>query len=172
MVSCNNGFQSIPVELVVEILLYLQLRDLASCRRVNRRLNSTIENSQIIQHQIDAAIDNPDSTLSLSGRRDALYLRQQAWDTCKPQHTTTYETCPSDDGHPLTGLVVQNGIYFMLRHDIDHNQESVAYRPRPQPNQPLDGKWSYLTVLQRNDHCKTVDFAVSLENDLVAVGIQ
>jgi len=40
------------------------------------------------------------------------------------------------------------------------------------PNQHLDGGWSYLTPLRKEDHYKTIAFAICLESDLVAVGIR
>jgi F-box domain len=163
--SQDHGFQSFPVELVIDILLHLSLHDLTTCRRVNRTLNSIINDSQAIQHLIDTVVagvvDNPNSTLSLSERRAALARRQKAWDTGTPQCITTGKNSDLPD-------VNQSGLYFKLF------QNHVAYRLPPPPNQAWDGSWSCLSPLPRRDLSTTaVALAVCLEeNDFVAVGIR
>jgi hypothetical protein len=162
--SQDHGFQSFPVELVIDILLRLSLHDLTTCRRVNRTLNGIINSSQAIQHLIDTIVagvmDNPNSALSLSERRAALARRQKAWDTGTPQCFTTGKDSDLPD-------VNQNGLYFKLY------PNHVAYRSPPHPNQAWDESWSRLSPLPRRDRSKIVAFAVCLgENDLVAVGIQ
>lgn len=162
------NFQSIPVELLVKILLYLSLHDLMSCRCVNRTLNAIVGDTQSIQHQIDTAIagvvDSPNTSLSLSERRDALACRQEAWDTFKPRYTTTSKTRPD---------IIQNGIYFKLYHHNLNFPNSVAYCSPPQLNQKLDEMWLYLNPIQRADEYKNIAFAACLEkNDLVAIGIR
>jgi hypothetical protein len=162
--SQDNGFQSFPVELVIDILLRLSLHDLTTCRRVNHTLNSIINDSQAIQHLIDTVVagvvDNPNSDLSLSERRAALARRQKAWDTGTPQCITT--SLP-----PYLLEVNQNGIYFKLW------PNHVNYCSPPPPNQTLDGPWSRLDPLPRRDYSEIIALAVCLEeNDLVAVGIQ
>jgi hypothetical protein len=162
--SQDHGFQSFPVELVIDILLRLSLHDLTTCRRVNRTLNSIINSSQAIQHLIDTVVagvvDNPNSDLSLSERRAALARRQKAWDTGTPQCITTSQS------HCIPHLN-QNGLYFMW--DIDR----VAYRSPPHPDRVWDKSWSHLSPLPRRDLSKIITFAVCLEeNDLVAVGIR
>jgi hypothetical protein len=71
---------TLPTELIIDILSCLSLHDLTSCR-VNRHLNSIINSSERLQHKIDTAVagvvDNPNSTLSLLERRDALARRQR-----------------------------------------------------------------------------------------------
>jgi len=83
-VANHSSFLSIPEELLIETPC-LSFHDLASCRRVNCALNSIIDNSTLLQHQIEKAIagvmDNPYSNLSLIDRRAALSRRQEAWDT-------------------------------------------------------------------------------------------
>jgi hypothetical protein len=163
----DNGFQSFPVELVIDILLRLSLHDLTTCRRVNRTLNCIINSSQAIQHLIDTivagVVDNPNSDLSLSERRAALARRQKAWDTGTPQCTIQCITT-SRPSHPL--IVKQNGLYFKLY------PLHVAYRSPPHPNQAWDESWSRLSPLPRRDPSKIIALAVCLEeNDLVAVGI-
>ena len=169
----NRSLQSLPTELVVKIIMYLPLHDLASCRRLNRTINGIVESSQWIQHHISVVaagvIDNPKSTLSLPDRRDALTCRQEAWDTCKPQRTTTRCLAQS---FCLFALLRQNGIYFMLHHPHADDRHSVAYCLPPQPNQHLDGGWLYLTSCWKEDHYETITFAICLESDLVAVGIR
>jgi hypothetical protein len=163
--SQDDRFQSFPVELVIDILLRLSLHDLTTCRRVNRTLNSIINDSQAIQHLIDTivagVVDNPNSDLSLSERRAALARRQKAWDTGTPQYITTSKGfCDLPDFH-------QNGLYFKLY--LNH----VAYRSPPHPNQAWDDSWSRLSPLPRRDRSKIIALAVCLEeNDLIAVGIQ
>jgi len=87
---------TLPVELGINILSFLPLHDLVSCRLVDRKLNDIINDSQYLQHQIDTAIagvvDNPNSNLSLLARRRALAQRQVAWDTCQPQNTTSLKS--------------------------------------------------------------------------------
>jgi F-box domain len=162
--SQDHGFQSFPVELVIDILLRLSLHDLTTCRRVNRTLNSIIDSSQAIQHLIDTIVagvmDNPNSALSLSERRAALARRQKAWDTGTPQCITTGKDSDLPD-------VNQSGLYFAWCND------HVAYRSPPHPNQAWDDSWSHLSPLPRRDRSKIIALAVCLEeNDLVAVGIQ
>ena len=165
--QCHN--QSIPVELVTEILLYLPFNDLASCRRVNRTLNDIINSSAYFQHQFDTAlagiVDNPNATLSLPERRHALALRQEAWNNYKPQHI---ETSNHESYFPN---FIQNGIYFRLHHPDFYN--SVAYRWPSRSKQSLEGLWSCLSPLPRQNDYDIDALAVCLEeNDLVAVGIR
>jgi hypothetical protein len=167
--SQDNGFQSFPAELIIDILLHLSLHDLTTCRRVNRTLNSIISGSQAIQHLIDTVVagvvDNPNSDLSLSERRAAFARRQKAWDTGTPQCITT-----SKDPPLLISLENMNliGLYFALC------ENSVAYRLPPHPNQGWDDdSWSHLSPLPRRGFSRAIAFAVCLEeNDLVAVGIR
>jgi hypothetical protein len=83
----------LPEELVVVILSNLAVSDLVSCRCVSRRLNGIIDSSGQLQHFINTAVagvmDNVNSPLSLIERKEALYRRQEAWDTLQPQRTTT-----------------------------------------------------------------------------------
>jgi hypothetical protein len=167
MDSRHHGFQSFPVELVIDILLRLSLHDLTTCRRVNRTLNCIINSSQAIQHLIDTVVagvmDNPNSALSLSERRAALARRQKAWDTGTPQCITEWIMTSKVSRLPD---VNQNGIYF--RQSRNH----VDYCSPPPPKQGLDEPWPRLGLLPRRDRSKIVAFAVCLgENDLVAVGI-
>lgn len=161
-------FRSFPVELVLDILLYLPIRDLTSCQCVNRAIHSLIENEESIQHRMETVImgvmDNPRSSLSLCERRVALARRQQAWDTLKPQITTT-----STGGDHLPDIV-HNGIHFKLFHRDFPN--AVGYRLPQKPGDKLSGTWSYLPTRTGDDY-ENSTVAVSLEdNDLVAIGIQ
>ncbi len=95
-VSCSIATDAdsvFPEELVVKIFSSLPVPDLISCRRVNRYLNGIIDSSKQLQHRIDTAVagvlDNPNLSLSLLERRDALARRQEAWDTFRPQRTAT-----------------------------------------------------------------------------------
>jgi hypothetical protein len=179
--SQDHGFQSFPVELIIDILLRLSLHDLTTCRRVNRTLNSIINSSQAIQHLIDTVVagvvDNPNSDLSLSERRAALARRQKAWDTGTPQCITTSKASRLQvfNQNGLSSflelysfpLINQNGLYFELC------RSHVAYRSPSHPNQAWDDSWSRLSPLPRRDHSKIIALAVCLEeNDLVAAGIQ
>src|SRR5882762_5423329 len=133
---------SIPVELVIKILLYLSVADLTSCQSVNRTLHNIIDGSQHIQHQIATAlagvVDNPSATLSFPERRRALACRQEAWDNFKPQFTTTSNVpwhCFPD--------FIQEGVYFKLHYNL------VGYCFPPQPEKSFDGSWSSISPLPR-----------------------
>jgi hypothetical protein len=160
--------QSIPVELVIKILLYLSAADLASCQCVNHTLRDIIDGSPYIRHQIDTAlagvVDNPTIKLSLPERQRALRLRQVAWDSCKPQFTNTSELSCFPD-------LIQDGIYFMLHHPDFH--DCIGYCSPPHPEQSVDVSWSYLNNLPKRLDAKIIALAVCLdENDLVAVGVR
>lgn len=168
IVRVGDQNQGIPVELVIKIISYLSVGDLTSCRLVNHTINDIIHSSPYIQHQIDTAlagvVDNPNARLSLSGRRHALALRQQAWDCCKPQHITTSKS-------PCFPDFIQCGVYFTLKHPEFEN--CVGYRFPPQPDEGFDGLWSYLSPLPKQQTYSIIALAVCLEeNDLVAVGIR
>ena len=119
------------------------------------------------QHQIDAAltgvVDNPYATLSLPERRRALALRQRAWESCKPQHTTTSKVSCLPD-------FIQDGVYFKLCHPTFLN--CIAYRFIPHPEQSVDELWSYLSPLPKQHDYVIVALAACLEDDLVAVGMR
>jgi hypothetical protein len=157
---------SIPVELVIKILLYLSVADLTSCQSVNRTLHNIIDGSQHIQHQIATAlagvVDNPSATLSFPERRRALACRQEAWDNFKPQFTTTSNVpwhCFPD--------FIQEGVYFKLHYNL------VGYCFPPQPEKSFDGSWSSISPLPRQRPCELIAVAVCLEkNDLIAIGIR
>ena len=171
-VANHSGFLSIPEELLIEILSCLSLHDLTSCRRVNRALNSIIDNSTLLQHQVEKAIagvmDNPYSNLSLIDRRAALSRRQEAWDTCKPQYAIAKKVYESRWGVPD---LIQSSIYFRVPPNAD-SLDYVLYHPAPQPNETFSGTW-YSLGCKRERHHKIIKLAVCLEeNDLVAVGIQ
>jgi hypothetical protein len=91
----RDEIRTLPAELVINILSYLSIHDLVSCRLIDRELNDIINGSQHLQHQIDTAVagvvDNPNSTLTLLARRSALARRQVAWDTCQPQNKTSFK---------------------------------------------------------------------------------
>jgi hypothetical protein len=157
------GDQSVPVELVVEILLYLAVADLTSCRCINHTLRDIIDASPDLQHQIDTAlagvVDNYRIKLSLPERRRALRLEQEAWDSCKPRFTKFF--FPD---------LIQDSIYFKLHPD---SRNCVGYSCSPLPEQSSDQPWSYLSHLPRRIDCEIIAFAVCLEeNDLVALGVQ
>jgi F-box domain len=133
--SQDHGFQSFPVELVIDILLRLSLHDLTTCRRVNRTLNSIINGSQAVQHLIDTivagVVDNPKPDLSLFERRAALARRQKAWDSGTPQCITECITTTKPFHPPI---VKQNGLYY---------PNHVAYCSPPHPNQAWDESWPF-----------------------------
>ena len=143
--ASRNKNCSLPEELVIEILSYLSLNDLVSCRLIDRELNDIINGSQHLQHQIDTAVagvvDNPDSTLSLLARRSALARRQVAWDTCQPQNTTSFER-PSQD---------------FLKSEV---------APKHERNETL----LRLNNLREKGEYKIVSLAVCNNNDLIAMG--
>jgi hypothetical protein len=168
--DCDRVSQLLPVELVIEILLNLPLPDLISCQRVNRSLNSIINSSQRIQHQIETTIagvvDHPDSTLSLSERREALARRQDAWNTCNPQYTIETST----GSRYVVPPSIQCGVYFNFRDP--HFPGRVAYRSPSQPSMSLEPRWSVLKQMREYDSSVILALASCLEeNDLVAVGI-
>jgi len=161
---------SIPVELVIKILLYLSVADLTSCQSVNRALYDIIDGSPHIQHQIATAIagvvDNPSATLSFPERRRALARRQEAWDNYKPQFIATSKVPQSRFPD-----FIQEGVYFKLHHPDFHNL--LGYCFPPQPEQSFDGLWSCISPLPKQLRCEVIAVAVCLEkNDLIAVGIR
>jgi hypothetical protein len=163
----DNHDQSVPVELIIKILKYLPVADLTSCRCVNHTLHGIIEGSPHLQHQIDTAlagvVDNYNTTLSLFERKRALRLRQEAWDSCKPQFTSTSKTSHFPD-------LIQDGIYFKLHPD---SRNCVGYCLPPLPGQHFDLSWSYLGHFPKQLDYEVITFAVCLEeNNLVAVGGQ
>jgi hypothetical protein len=87
--SQDHGFQSFPVELIIDILLHLSLHDLTTC---------------------------PNSTLSLSERRAALARRQKAWDTGTPQCITTGKNSdlPDVNQSGLYFKLFQNHVAYRL----------------------------------------------------------
>jgi hypothetical protein len=163
--------QSVPVELVTKILLYLSVADLTSCRSVNHTLHDVINSAPRLQHKIDTAlagvVDNPHIKIFLPERRRALRLRQEAWNNFKPQFINTSDvTCFPD--------LIQDGVYFKEYFKLYHPifQNCVGYCSPPQPGQSFDLSWSYLYPLPRQVDCKIITLAVCLEeNDLVAVGV-
>ena len=157
------GDQSVPVELVIKILSYLAVADLTSCRSINHTLRDIIDASPDLQHQIDTAlagvVDNYRIKMSLSERRRALRLEQEAWDSCKPQFTKSF--FPD---------LIQDSIYFKLHPD---SRNCVGYCYSPPPEEISDQPWSYLSHFPKRFDCKIIAFAVCLEeNDLVALGVR
>lgn len=138
--------QLIPVELVIKILLYLSVGDLASCRRVSHTLNDIMTSSHQIQHRsictLAGVVDNPYATLSLPELRSALARHQTAWDSFKPQHITTAKS--TRDYLPT---IIQDGIYFRLWHPDFHDR--IGYHLLPQPQQSFADLWSHLSPLPR-----------------------
>ena len=163
----NDHDQSLPVEIVLKILLYLSVSDLASCRCLNKTLHDIISDSSDIQHQIDTAlagvVDNPHVKLSFLERRHALRLRQEAWNHWKPQFKSAVQTSSFPD-------LIQDGVYFKLDHPDFPN--SVGYCIPPQPQQGFDLLWTCLNPLPGRLDYQIVTLAVCLQdNDLVAVGV-
>ncbi|KIM86433.1 hypothetical protein PILCRDRAFT_816390 [Piloderma croceum F 1598] len=157
------GDQSVPVELVIKILSSLAVADLTLCRCINHTLRDIIDTSPDLQHQIDTAlagvVDNYRIKMSLSERRRALRLEQEAWDSCKPQFT---KFCVPD--------LIQDSVYFKLRPD---SRNCVGYYYPPPPEQSSDQPWSYLSHLPKWLDCEIIALAVCLEeNDLVALGVR
>jgi hypothetical protein len=157
------GDQSIPVELVINILSYLAVADLTLCRCINHTLRDIIDASPDLQHQIDTALagvlDNYRIKMSLSERRRALRLEQEVRDSCKLRFTKSF--FPD---------LIQDSIYFKLHPD---SRNCVGYCSPPPPGQIHDRPWSYLSHLPKRLDCKIIAFAVCLEeNDLVALGVR
>ena len=92
--------RTLPAELTINILSYLSLQDLISCRLVDRKFNDIINGSHQIDTAVAGVVDNPSSTLSLLARRRALARRQVAWDTCQPQNTTSFKSRDYNDVVP------------------------------------------------------------------------
>lgn len=162
------GDQSVPVELVIKILSYLAVADLALCRCINHTLRDIIDASPDLQHQIDTAlagvVDNYHITLSLPERRRALRLRQEAWDSCKPQFANISKVSCFPD-------LIQDGVYFILHHPDSRN--CIGYCCPPLPGQSFNQSWSYLSHLPKRFDCEIIALAVCLEeNDLVALGVR
>ena len=129
--------RTLPAELVINILSYLSLHDLVSCRLIDRELNDIINGSQHLQHQIDTAVagvvDNPSSTLSLDARRRALVRRQVAWDTCEPQDTISEsmkgvsDIAPKHDGNlTLLSNLRRKGGYKDISFTVCDNNDLIA----------------------------------------------
>ena len=129
--------RTLPAELVINILSYLSLHDLVSCRLIDRELNYIIKGSQHLQHQIDTAVagvvDNPSSTLSLDARRRALVRRQVAWDTCEPQNTISEsmkgvsDIAPKHDGNvTLLSNLRRKGGYKNMSFAVCDNNDLIA----------------------------------------------
>ena len=164
--------QSVPVELVLKILLYLSVADLTSCRCVNHALHDIIDDSLYLQHQIDMAIagvvDNHHMNMSLPERRRVLKLREEAWDNLKPQYTNTSKLAP------FFPDLIQDSVYFIYRHPPHPFvlNRSVGYCFPSHPTQGFGQSWSHLYPLPRQFDCEITALAVCLEeNDLVAMGV-
>jgi hypothetical protein len=162
--------QLLPVELIIEILLNLPLPELISCQQVSRSLNRIITSSKRIQHQIETAtagvVDHPDSTLSLSERREAFARRQIAWETWNPQRirkaSGSYDVFPD---------LIQCGVYFNCHHPSLPG--CVTYYSPSQPNLSLEPTWSVLEPVRTRDVFLILALTSCLEeNDLVSVGIR
>ncbi|CCM05194.1 uncharacterized protein FIBRA_07403 [Fibroporia radiculosa] len=76
------SLSALPPELIVNILLALDWRDLLRCKRINRYFNSVTEDT-LLQYKLELAIagieDGPPSSLGPSERLKKLRAHQEAW---------------------------------------------------------------------------------------------
>ncbi|KAF8344628.1 hypothetical protein F5887DRAFT_969911 [Amanita rubescens] len=87
--------KALPHELIEQILLKLDPKDIRNCKLISSQFNDFICSSIVLQYllacQVAGVIDNPHSNLSYADRYDRLLKREKAWSSLQPVFTTTFD---------------------------------------------------------------------------------
>jgi hypothetical protein len=111
---------SLPLELLIRVLSHLRIRDLLSCRQLNRSFSVLIDETPQLQYQLalDAASleDNPNSDLNSLQRHERLKKREAAWNNFEIRSRTLL---------PFSGpagiFEHAGGVYIKGEHAINPN---------------------------------------------------
>ncbi|KAF8334357.1 hypothetical protein F5887DRAFT_991429 [Amanita rubescens] len=86
---------ALPHELIEQILLKLDPKDIRNCKLISSEFNDFICSSIVLQYllacQVAGVIDNPHCNLSYADRYDLLLKREKAWSSLQPVFTTTFD---------------------------------------------------------------------------------
>ncbi|KAG5641544.1 hypothetical protein DXG03_004803, partial [Asterophora parasitica] len=151
--------RNLPPEIVVRILCYLDLADLASAARINKLFHSYTKTFQVVQYHIatQAALleDNPSSKVDVSTKLGLLASREEGWaemdiDWCR---TVKVE-------HRASGVWDLTGGYYLLGNE---SRRSLHYFKLPSAkDDPVE--WSRI-----NMDCEIIDLGLNIdEHDLIA----
>ncbi|KAH9939181.1 hypothetical protein B0H21DRAFT_757168 [Amylocystis lapponica] len=166
-----------PPELFVRILLFLPLSDLATCQRVNRTVNDTIQSSVELQYSIELAAagaeDDTSSPLVLADRLRLLRARETAWGLLDFSRVTTIPVChrPSSIYDLTSGLFLLGETF--VHHRLIQKGTDALRTIRLPCSQEGEGReageeapsWSKISL-----EASVIDIGLAVqEHDLIAV---
>ncbi|OCH93465.1 hypothetical protein OBBRIDRAFT_304402 [Obba rivulosa] len=113
---------AIAVELTVQIILFLDVRDILSCRMICHLLREIVDNDRALQYRIDLAAarlnDSPPNSITLAGRRERLKAYLDAWRELRPTTWTTWDTndtCATGFGNISAEVISGHGRSMLMR---------------------------------------------------------
>lgn len=109
----------LPLELTINILLSLSLRDLASCQLTNSTLNAIIRSSAQIQYHLTKLIAGVEyshpSDLTIQGHIERLRAAEYSWTQLKFDSTHTVHASVHGDNRMCLLQNIIDGINFQER---------------------------------------------------------
>ncbi|KAI0252297.1 hypothetical protein BJV78DRAFT_369217 [Lactifluus subvellereus] len=162
---------SLCSELLVEIFSYLSPRDIAACQRSSRRLNDTINQSQLLQYVLRAGRSGLHDTLlpgyTLPERIEALERWETSWswkglDIHNPSYVKYFVACEFE-GEPFFSTTICDDFLIATRSSDPVGYAYVDLRA-PQPVGDID-PWT--KIVSNSWHGKRCRFVFSVEQDLV-----
>jgi hypothetical protein len=171
----HPGFEAmdllnLPRELLVEILCFLDLSDLISCKLTNRLLRDIVQTSVNIQYRMDLQFhgltNNSACSLTIAERHTQLKARENAWEQLETnfQHTIAVPHRPSSIYDMTAGV-------FLLGEagDTQFSTKSLMHLILPSlkdvGTDKITPEWS-----KTDPNMQVIDLAMGVEeHDLIAV---
>ncbi|KAJ7135496.1 hypothetical protein C8R43DRAFT_1021276 [Mycena crocata] len=151
-------------ELLIQILFFLDLDDLHSCRQTCRFLSDVIETSIEIQYlmaRLTAQVaDNPSSTLPASERLALLHAREDAFALVNPSWA-----CSIPVTFVASGLYELSAGFFFLGEDP---RKALRYIELPSEQSASPPQWERITL--SSPQSTIIDFGLAIEeHDLIVI---
>lgn len=162
----------LPDELIIRILTFLSLSDVAICKRLSKQFNAIIAESVLIQYRCsleEAGLqDNPCSPLTTQERLDLLKVREHAWSTFTPCSVSAITISHHTSGgiYDLAG-----GVYLSGEGNTgDANAKGLQYVRLPSLDASQQPQWESMVFNPNRD---IIDFcSAMIEHDLIAVVVR
>ncbi|KAH9950441.1 hypothetical protein B0H21DRAFT_535054, partial [Amylocystis lapponica] len=124
---------SLPTELIIQILAALDVKSLLRCRQVCKLLESMIREAAALQYTIECTIagmeDGPPSDLAIAERRAKLRSHQDAWGNCQFSASQSIPMLQGGVWELCGGVLAQSG-----------NPTSLTFMQLPSKIRGIQGK--------------------------------
>ncbi|KAJ7127882.1 hypothetical protein C8R44DRAFT_778953 [Mycena epipterygia] len=157
------SFADIPLDLIPEILIFLDAKSLLSCSLVCRLWHDIVTSSPALQYAIelwaDGLVPGDSGTLTPAETLAALHERRRAW---KNMQWTTQNIVPIESLMTCHAYELAGGVFAQQTHGPDFMSVSL-----PSILQAPDKATATHTIAINPDHFE--DFAIDPSQDLLAI---